>query len=178
MAPIGIIQETHKKNWNKWRRGDNRQKTTFLLTFFPKIMKIPKRKIRLMKKKKTQKIMCFGHFWKIWQNRIFHWEWANRREKIMKLPIGFFISLINWKNGRFLFFGFIRTCHIPIGRESAKNWNIGKNYIKWRIEKKCHNSNDFQSILDEKNCIRILSTRSVVLDRFQSVLSVFQKNKV
>ena len=27
MAPIGMIQETRKKNYNKWRRGGNRQKT-------------------------------------------------------------------------------------------------------------------------------------------------------
>ena len=37
-----------------------------------------------------------------------------------------------------------------IGRALTKNWNISKKYIKWRIEKKCHNSNDFQSILDKK----------------------------
>ena len=33
------------------------------------------------------------------------------------------------------------------------------------LKKKCHNSKDIQSVLDEKNCIRILSTRSVVLDK-------------
>ena len=45
------------------------------------------------------------------------------------------------------------------------------------FEKKCHNSNDFLSILDKKNCSRILSTRSVVLDTNQSVLIGKMSNK-
>ena len=32
-------------------------------------------------KKKSQKLIFFKSFLEIWQNRIFHWEWANRREK-------------------------------------------------------------------------------------------------
>ena len=50
------------------------------------------------------------------------------------------------------------------------------------LKKKCHNSNDFLSILDKKNSSRILSTRSDELDTNQSVLIpkkyFFQKNKV
>ena len=37
-------------------------------------------------KKKSQKLNLFNHFLEIWENRIFHWEWANRREKLMKAP--------------------------------------------------------------------------------------------
>ena len=33
-------------------------------------------------KKKSQKSIFFSHFLEIWENRIFHWEWANRREKM------------------------------------------------------------------------------------------------
>ena len=52
MSPNDMIQETRKKNWNKWRRGGNRKKTTFFWRFFfLKIMKIPKQKIRLMEKR-------------------------------------------------------------------------------------------------------------------------------
>ena len=32
-------------------------------------------------KKKSQKLSFFKHFLEIWENRIFHWEWANRRKK-------------------------------------------------------------------------------------------------
>ena len=32
-------------------------------------------------KKKSRKLTFFRHFLEIWENRIFHWEWANRREK-------------------------------------------------------------------------------------------------
>ena len=39
MSPIGMIQETRKKNWNKWRRGGNRQKTLFFWRFFRKSWK-------------------------------------------------------------------------------------------------------------------------------------------
>ena len=40
-------------------------------------------------KKKSQKCVFFTHFLEISRNRIFHWEWANRREK-MKAPYRFF----------------------------------------------------------------------------------------
>ena len=33
MSPNGMIQETRKKHWNKWRRGGNRQKTLFFDAF-------------------------------------------------------------------------------------------------------------------------------------------------
>ena len=62
MSPIGMIQETRKKNWNKWRRGGNRQKTLFFWRFFPKIMKIPKQKIPADEKKKSQKWTFLNHF--------------------------------------------------------------------------------------------------------------------
>ena len=56
-------------------------------------MKNPKRKIRLMEKRDYKNEAFFGHFWEKLENRIFLWEWPNGGEKIMKLPIGFFISL-------------------------------------------------------------------------------------
>ena len=56
MAPNDMLQENQKKNWNKWRRGGNRKKTTFFWRFFPKIMKIPKRKIRLMEKRNHKNV--------------------------------------------------------------------------------------------------------------------------
>ena len=85
MSPIGMIQETRKKNWNKWRRGRNRQKNIFFWRFFPKIVKIPKQKTRLVKKRNHKK-NNFWYFFEIWENRIFHWGWANRDEKLMKAP--------------------------------------------------------------------------------------------
>ena len=33
MSPNDMIQETRKKNWNKWRRGGNRKKTIFFWRF-------------------------------------------------------------------------------------------------------------------------------------------------
>ena len=50
-----------------------------------------------------------------------------------------------------------RIVDIPY-KTQKRHFSIGR--------KKCHNSNVLLSILDKKNCIRILSTRSVVLDRF------------
>ena len=75
-------------------------------------MKIPKRKIRLMEKRNHKNEPFFSHFLEISRNRIFHWEWANRREKNESS-----LSIFLYPSG-FL--------------------------------KKCHNSNDFQSILDKK----------------------------
>ena len=33
MAPNDMLQENQKKNWNKWRRGGHRKKTTFFDVF-------------------------------------------------------------------------------------------------------------------------------------------------
>ena len=62
-------------------------------------------------KKKSQKLNFFKHFLEIWENRIFHWEWANRREKMRH-----FCDFLTY-------------------------------------QKKCHNSNDFQSIFDTKKLL-------------------------
>ena len=43
-------------------------------------------------KKKLQKLHFFGHFLCFFENRIFRWEWANRREKLMKAPYRIFYS--------------------------------------------------------------------------------------
>ena len=85
------------------RRYDFLQKTlvaSVALRFFLKIMKIPKRKIRLMEKRNYKNLFSFfflPFLGKNWQNQCFLWEWPNGGEKIMKLPIGFFISLEFWK---------------------------------------------------------------------------------
>ena len=61
MSPIGMKQETRKKNWNKWRRGGNRQKTTFFWRFFRKSWKFLSEKYGWWKKK-LQKWPFFGYF--------------------------------------------------------------------------------------------------------------------
>ena len=38
-----------------------------------------------------------------------------------------------------MYLGFIRTCHIPIGRTKAKNSNLNKNKIKLRVENNVQN---------------------------------------
>ena len=80
MAPNDMIQETQKKNWNKWRRGGNRKKTTFFW-HFSENYENSQAKNPVDGKKKSQKCVFFRHFLEISRNRIFHWEWANRREK-------------------------------------------------------------------------------------------------
>ena len=71
-----------------WRKSS---KNDIFFTFFPKIMKIPKQKTRLVKKRNYKNfIFFFLHFLCFFENRIFHWEWANRREKLMKAPYRIF----------------------------------------------------------------------------------------
>ena len=69
------------------------------------------------------------------------------------------------------FFGFLRTCHHPIREGIDQKLKYRQKPYKMKDWKKCHNSNVLQSILDKKSS-RIISTRSVVLDRFQNVLMV------
>ena len=66
-------------------------------------------------------------------------------------------------------FGFLRTCHHPIREGIDQKLKYRQKPYKMKDWKKCHNSNVLQSIFDKKSS-RIVSTRSVVLDRFQSVL--------
>ena len=79
------------------QRCDDGKNHALFWAFFPKIMKIPKQKIRLMKKRNYKNYVFFCHFSEKWQNRIFHWEWANRGEKLMKAPYRIFYILINPK---------------------------------------------------------------------------------
>ena len=78
------------------------------MTFFSENYENSQAKNPVDGKKKSQKWIFFIHFLEISQNRIFHWEWANRREKM-----NHFCDFLTY-------------------------------------QKKCHNSNDFQSILDKK----------------------------
>ena len=64
MSPIGMIQETQKKHWNKWRRGVNRQKTAFVWFVFLKIFKNPKQNKRLM----TKQLQKWSRFFTFWGN--------------------------------------------------------------------------------------------------------------
>ena len=88
---------------------------------------------------------------KNWKLRLFHIKWR-----------------VGKKVTNYVFL-FIRTCHHPIREAIDQKLKYKQNPYEMKDWKKCHNSNVLQSILDKKNCIRIISTRSVVLDRFQSV---------
>ena len=88
--------------------------------------------------------------WKLW---LFHIKWGLAKK---------------WQ---IMYFYFIRTCHHPIREGIDQKLKYRQNPYKMKHWKKCYNSNVLRSILDNKNCIRILSTRSVVLDRSQSVFN-------
>ena len=67
----------------------------------------------------------FCSFLCFFENRIFRWEWANRREKLMKAPYRIFLYPYKSQNDHFLFiFGdFLRTgFFIGNGLIDAKNW--------------------------------------------------------
>ena len=81
MAPNDMIQETQKKNWNKWRRGGNRKKTLFFWRFFWKSWKFLSEKSGWWKKEIT-KMSLFYTFFRNFAEPDFSLEWANRREKM------------------------------------------------------------------------------------------------
>ena len=96
MSPIGMIQETRKKNWNKWRRGGNRQKTQFFGRFFQEIMKNPKQKSRLMKKRNHKNESFLIIFWKFGRTGFFIGNGLIDAKK-MKAPYRFCYIPHVWK---------------------------------------------------------------------------------
>ena len=82
MSPIGMIQETQKKTEISDVVAAIVKKRYFLMVFFSENYENSQAKIPTDEKKKSQKWSFFNHFLEIWENRIFHWEWANRREKM------------------------------------------------------------------------------------------------
>ena len=81
MSPIGMMQETQKKTEISDVVAAIVKKRYFLTLFFRKSWKFLSEKSGWWKKEITKMELFFNHFLEIWQNRIFHWEWADRREK-------------------------------------------------------------------------------------------------
>ena len=88
MSPNGMIQETQKKTEISDVVAAIVKKRHFF-DVFSENYENSQAKNPVDGKKKSQKCIFFNNFLEIWENRIFHWEWANRREK-MKAPYRIF----------------------------------------------------------------------------------------
>ena len=92
ISPNGMIRETQKKTEISDVVAAIVKNRHFFYVFFEN-SENSQAKNSVGEKKKSQKCIFLKNLLEISQNRIFHWEWANRREK-MKAPYRIFISLM------------------------------------------------------------------------------------